>query len=169
LFRPPVNHHLVKVIHEINTQEALIGTLIEGMRTALDGIADAHGNEAAQDAISPFLEKFGALATEPLLSFKNPLFEEEQEWRIARVSVLSAFSNPLADVKFRVAGNQILPYVDLDLSSPLGLFAGRLPILEVVHGPTLNPSLTEMALRLLLDKHNYSFVDVGGSSVPLRL
>lgn len=169
LFEPPVNHYLVKVIYETSTQEALIGTLIEGMCTALDGIAGAHGDEAAQDAISPFLEKFGLLATEPLLSFKNPMFAEEREWRIAYVSVLSPFRDDLANVRFRVAGNQILPYVDLDLRSSLGVYSGLLPILEVVHGPTLNPSLTEKSLDLLLRKHNYHFVEVDGSSVPLRL
>jgi hypothetical protein len=53
----------------------------------------------------------------------------------------------------------VSPYPKLD----------KIPIVEVFHGPTLNPILSARALGLLLGKHGQGGAKIQGSRIPLRL
>jgi hypothetical protein len=47
--------------------------------------------------------------------------------------------------------------------------AGRIPIVEVRHGPTLQPELAKSGLGLLLRRNGYPAASVAGSQIPLRV
>jgi Protein of unknown function (DUF2971) len=94
---------------------------------------------------------------------KHPGFCEEKEWRI----LASYDSNDQPRIRFRQGQATLVPYVELDLSYPGG--PDRLPICEVVHGPTAHPKLASQALDWLFKKHGFRVPEIRGSSIPLRV
>jgi hypothetical protein len=99
-----------------------------------------------------------------LYSFKHEAFAEENEWR----AIFDFHRYQYASIlKFRSNSGSIIPYIE----KPLWIVPQDnppLPLVEVVYGPTLHPELTRKALHLLLGRSNYEFVEVIGSSAPLR-
>lgn len=107
--------------------------------------------------------------------FKHPSFEAEEEWRLIPESSLdfakrmlrhmteqkdySYQSKPL-EPEFREGRHSLVPYVPISLRD-----AGdeRLPIVEIVVGPTRYPRLAENALKGYLKKLGYE------KEVPVRL
>ena len=100
------------------------------------------------------------------LSFKNPSFEDEHEWRlVAGLHRDEASAAPLLqEVAFRSGASIVKPYLDL----PLKPEQKRLPIARVMFGPTLRPGLTKESLEFFLSRRGYSDVPVESSNVPLQ-
>lgn len=137
--------------------ERLIQAWCQSIQTA--GTSDENANGAATDVLADDLLMF-------LCSFKHKAFSEENEWRL----VYSPKQDE-AEIKFREGSNGIVPYVELDLSietSFRGLEQGKLPILEVKHGPTLEPELAKHSLEALKNKHESSW-QISGPQVSLRI
>jgi hypothetical protein len=101
-----------------------------------------------------------------LVTFKDPTFASEQEWRI--ISLLSREESQ-ARVRLRAASHRLTPYIELDFKTSASPPAGRIPIVEVRHGPTLQPELTKSGLELLLRRSGYANAGVEGSKIPLRV
>lgn len=73
------------------------------------------------------------------------------------------------EVKFRPSSFGVVPYIDIPLKDRAGIFTGRLPLWEVIHGPTTHPELALQSLILYLDAHDYGFhTEVTPSQIPLR-
>lgn len=106
---------------------------------------------------------FGAIDSKALL-YKHPGFAEEKEWRITvRLSRAELTSAGLP--RFHTGSLGPVPYVPVNghgARSP-----SRLPIGEIVIGPTQNPSLAERSIRLLLGSSGYDDVAVTHSTIPL--
>jgi hypothetical protein len=113
--------------------------------------------EEIQTGITRFL-------AECLISFKDPAYYEEREWR----AIQFGLDSPL--VKFRTQEGNIVPFVELDLTAAEGSAPGRLPIRKITYGPTLEPGLSERALKILCGTSGYSDteVTVSQSSIPYR-
>ena len=94
-------------------------------------------------------------------SFKDPAWAEEQEWR----SVYVVPDGELEGVHFRPSGGVAVPYVSLKMGTDLG---GKLPIRQIVQGPSVDTDTAVRSLELLLASNGYSDVDITVSSVPLR-
>ena len=93
---------------------------------------------------------------------KHPGFAEEQEWRI-----LAEFaSRDLSAVRFRQGNTTLVPYVELNLSPPDQ--GEKLPICEIIHGPSMHPTLAAQALDWLLKSNGFADVTLSGSVIPLR-
>jgi hypothetical protein len=93
---------------------------------------------------------------------KDPGFHEEQEWRI-----LAEFaSNDLTAVRFRQGYTTLVPYVELNLSAIDQ--SEKLPICEIVHGPSMHPTLAAQALDWVLKSNGFANVTVSASAIPLR-
>ena len=109
------------------------------------------------------LSKFMMVAA---LSFKNPSFEDEQEWRlVAGLHRDEPSAEPLLrEVAFRSGASIVKPYLDL----PLKPETKRLPIAKIMFGPTLRPALTQESLEFFLARRGYSDVPVEKSNVPLQ-
>lgn len=98
-----------------------------------------------------------------LFWLKHPGFAEEKEWRI-----LANFdSADVTRLKFRQGQTTFLPYVELEPSAFGDSFA-KLPIREVVHGPTAHPQLAAQALDALFKKNGFTAPKIWGSTIPLR-
>ena len=101
-----------------------------------------------------------------LVTFKDPTFTSEQEWRV--ISLLSRSASK-EQVRLRASSNRLTPYVELDFKVSQSLPIGRIPIVEVRHGPTLHPGLAKSGLEFLLARHGYGEAGVDGSKIPLRV
>lgn len=99
-----------------------------------------------------------------LFWLKHPGFAEEKEWRI-----LANFdSTDVTRLNFRQGQTTFLPYVELDPSA-FGDSFEKLPIREVVHGPTVHPQLAAQSLDALFKKHGFTVPKIWGSTIPLRI
>lgn len=88
-------------------------------------------------------------------SIKNPAFEDEQEWRLSRIT-----AEPDLGICFRPIHGAIVSYRELCL--PASCFT------RVVQGPTLHKDFGERSIRLFLDQNGLGHVAVETSVIPLR-
>jgi hypothetical protein len=73
------------------------------------------------------------------------------------------------DVRFRESPLGLTPYVELPLLDSAGVFARKLPLWEVTHGPTDDVGLRLEALAMFLEAEGYGFhTKVSASHAPLR-
>ena len=155
-----------RVIYEPDLQRSLVKRVIDETLKSLARIAN--NRSVAELDANTTLPAYSAFLSEHLreflFTFKHETFAEENEWRL--VYEFSRDEN-IKDLKFRGAKGFMVPYMELPLN-PSKEGAPPLPLVEVVHGPTLHPKLTKKAIGLFLDRHNYDFVEVRGSNVPLR-
>jgi hypothetical protein len=77
---------------------------------------------------------------------KHPAFEEEREWRIVYVRNNDASK---VDVQHRISRGLLVPYVKLELPSPVGALSGHLPLRAINFGPGPEPTL--QLLRCVCD------------------
>lgn len=98
------------------------------------------------------------------------LMEMGVDERRAKAPELSVPGETNLEIKTRPTAFGLTPFVEVPLLSDSGHMQGRLPIVDVKHGPALQPDLTRHALRLLLDRNGYMrvFVPVTSSKTPLR-
>lgn len=96
-------------------------------------------------------------------AFKHAGFSEEAE---VRLHVFLSEQELTKHVQFRATQLGVVPYLPV----PLGQETGRLPLREVVVGPSPNQAESEMAVRQLLARYGYGDeVAVRRSAVPLRV
>jgi hypothetical protein len=101
-----------------------------------------------------------------LCRFKDCKWKKEKEWRLVYMPEVGN----LLEVKCRDSERGEVCHVELNLSveiSSHGAEIGKLPIREVMHGPTSDPELAKRSLELLLCQHEYITVPVRGSDIPL--
>jgi hypothetical protein len=73
------------------------------------------------------------------------------------------------EIHFRESPLGLVPYVELPVLDPAGVFTGRLPLCQVIQGPTPNPDLSLESLRMYLESCGYGFhTEVRPSRIPLR-
>ena len=99
-----------------------------------------------------------------LCRFKGPGWKDENEWRL----VYAPESGDSVEIKKRDSGDREIRYIELDLSveiSSHGAEAGRLPIREVMHGPTQDSVMALTSLESLLCRYEYISVHPSGSAI----
>lgn len=73
------------------------------------------------------------------------------------------------DIKFRQSALGLIPYMHLELKDRAGVFTGRLPLWQVVLGPSTNPELGVESLKLYLRSQGYGVhTKIRASGIPLR-
>ena len=145
--RPPLRL-LLRVIYNREHQERLVA---------------GWGRAIIAGAVSDKDPHFWQFFSQALASFKNPAYTEEGEWRLVQFGRAwrSGVTTPwLYPVQFRERRGEVVPYADIDLSQSKP-YPGRLPISEIVYGPTLDPERSEKALRLLMEGSGYAEGQVG--------
>ncbi|CAJ1817709.1 hypothetical protein PEKONANI_01656 [Aeromonas jandaei] len=88
---------------------------------------------------------------------KHPGFREEGEYRLVSLRV----NNP-SDIKFRNNGRLIVPYVELSVVND------KLPISEIVIGPSNNANTLEKGVRVMLQHYGYNNVEIVHSNIPYK-
>lgn len=107
-------------------------------------------------------ELFTRKVTRELCFFKDRGFEEEDEWRIVHPSEVTD------KIDFDTSSGIIKPFVELWPSSRNRSDECRLPIAEVIIGPSLFSSLSKKSAGLLLAQYGYRDVEISEFSVPFR-
>lgn len=139
----------------------------EGLKKKVAAILEHH-MAAGQDGnnIIECSLKLRALA----LSFKNPAFREEDEWRVCYSPLITTHPEKrdleimgmLRELRFRASRYGVLPYFQM----PFGNNARRDAIAEIVVGPK-NLS-NDNLLKILLLSLGYRTASVRRSSAPYR-
>ena len=164
------NLRLAKVVYNTWLQNARINSLLKQALLVLgdfsvDEVSQAKRQNMVVDAVL-FIEE---LLLDEVVTFKNPAFREEKEWRlIVRPNVVRRQGEQLetqkgTDFKFRDQGGALIPYLELRPEH------GKLPLRSIRFGPTLESGLTEHSVRMLLLSCGYKGVSVEGSEIPVRL
>jgi hypothetical protein len=145
---------LRKIIYDFDKQKELVSKylsliLINASR-AIDhyknhgGLPEIWGNMAAIESSN--------ILSDLMLSFKSPVFKEENEWRLILVRQPE---HKLVQLKFRENSNGLIPYIEtyiIEKKENRNLF----PIHSIRFGPMLDVSRTKSALNLYLRKEAVS-------------
>jgi hypothetical protein len=156
---------LRRVVYDRPTQQELLRAAVREVCSLFRTVAgNRPTSELDGDRTLPAFASFlASRLREFVYTFKHDGFREEHEWRL----ILRGFHDQyLPFVRFR-DGRIPVPYVEIALQCSSAVTT-ILPIVEVRHGPTLQPELAEKSLRLMLERHGYEHVEVSGSQTPLR-
>lgn len=158
-----------KVEYNLERQMGLVGYILDGIYSLFERMSSSL--RLKEDVLTEkFVLCLSWLFADLVLFFKHPSFAEEKEWRI--IHLLSPHvenHNYFNNLEFRSTCGRIVPFVELNLFPPLSQYPAQLPIVKLVHGPTLNPDLTKKSIELLKIKHGFNNVLVEGSTVPIRI
>jgi hypothetical protein len=148
------NRFLARCAYDGDSQSDLISDLLQ----AVAGFAEDNARGNTQDGV--FRESFKLLGrllprVAPLL--KDHSFFEEQEWRL--VGLATSFEH--SPVRFRDGRSMLIPYQ----RHP---FSARLPIEELVIGPTPHRELARDAAEAILLSNGLPSTKVRSSSIPYR-
>jgi hypothetical protein len=150
-----LNYSLSRVIYNPDEQHRKVGEVIEIAIEALD-------IGSSPDFLGRVHELLTHKVINELCFFKDRGFEEEDEWRIVHPS------DPTDKIDFDTSSGIIKPFVELWASSRDRSGACRLPIAEVIIGPSLFSSLSKKSAGLLLARYGYCGVEIEEFSVPFR-
>jgi hypothetical protein len=160
-------YSLRKIEYDPERQRQVISDAVTWICAVYGEMLRKYGDENAQTMILPFCyAKFRGQVFELLSCFKDPAFQEEQEWRL--LAIIDAHDD-VGLVKCRAKNGLIIPYIELDVTDSAGVHHGRIPVDEVVCGPATHPELAERSVRLFLERAGYSWTHtrVRRSKVPL--
>jgi len=152
---------LRRVLYDAKEQEAACRDLVETLVPILD--EEPTDVERQKSFARSLIDGVVELAS----WCKHPAFEEEREWRIVYVRNNDSSKLPVRQREFR---GLIVPYVALQLPSPVGRMLGHMPVQALNYGPSSEPDLKRRGLENL--RANYAHLDgvpIHGSSAPLRL
>src|SRR5262245_41256104 len=152
--RPPLRS-LLRVIYNRKQQDHLVARWGRAVIAGQIGGADSY---------------FWRFFSEAIISFKDPAYAEEGEWRLVQFGrAWDRRGQWLHPVQFRERKGEVVPYADIDLSQTKE-FPRRLPISEIVHGPTQDPERSSKALRLLIEGSGYAAgqINLRRSTVPFN-
>lgn len=156
---------LLRVVYNPDQQRRLLTEVIDGTMDALAAGTQGVSVADANNVIARCCQFVRAEVAAYLLSFKHPAFAIEQEWRLCHV----VSSQEEDHVLFRDGQFGLTPYVCLEVSPMAGVNHNRLPLVRITHGPVPNPENMRFALDKLLRSKNYAFVDIAGSTLPVRV
>lgn len=148
-------HSLSRVIYNPDEQHRKVKQAIE---IAIKALATGSSPEFLDRVHELFTRK----VTNELCFFKDRGFEEEDEWRIVHPS------EPTDKIDFDTSSGIIKPFVELRASSRDRSDECRLPIAEIIIGPSLFPSLSKKSAGLLLAQYGYRDVEISELPVPFR-
>jgi hypothetical protein len=164
---------LIRVIYKPEVQLRRICPLLKKYIADYNAYTERRSlsdQDSLKEKSTEFVINFFKEALPLFFTFKDPAFSEEREWRLVS---LRGPSTKVEGLHFREMQGTIVPYVEMKgprfpTLSGEGEPDDRLPIVEVIQGPLVDPALGEKSLRLLLNKRGYDNVAVHRSKVPIR-
>lgn len=179
---------LRKVIYDKDQQVRIVGEIIDDLYS----IFKYHlkkTDQTEEQLIQSFGSYFANVLMEFVLSFKDPIFKEEKEWRIIHLN-----DKKLDKVNYRNKGDYIIPYVDISfrtvdetdfeeyfkkieksgkpvLSTDYDKYInckGKFPLTKVTIGPINHPEIAKKSVHDLLFKNKFLRCRVTSSSSSLR-
>ena len=130
---------------------------------------------ASEETQNEFVSAIEILVLEYSISFKNPSFREEAEWRIVFVDLVNNSTSRLArscteslHIKTRLQSSMIIPYVEIRPYAYAGPNSNKLPIVAVTIGPSANYANARKTIDLLLCQQDFFDAKINNSGIPLR-
>ena len=156
---------LLPVVYEPEEQHAVAA----GIMNDLLDLADECEDPESMSTLSRIGHGAFQSLILPLLSFKNPVWREEREWRMVVLEQQLGRADHVTE-KFRPCSLGIAPYIEVAPLDYAGPFTGRFNIRGVTVGPTPHPDLARAAVEELLLSRGYgaNFTPVTNSSIALR-
>jgi hypothetical protein len=161
---------LAKVIYNDFVQKERINSFLKEAFIAISEpslaeVSDAERKVLQRDALM-YIEN---QLVDEIVTFKNPAFKEEREWRLIVRPRLLDSEEPGTSVgeretfKFRGWRGFLIPYLEL---RPIN---EHLPLKSVRFGPSLDPIRAGNSVRMLLVTCGFREVKVSGSEIPVIL
>lgn len=162
---PTQDFVLRKVVYDEKIQQRLIAEVLDLASSVLNDATEAMSVTDANYLIARTCHFVRNEVADYLLSFKHPAFAVEQEWRLCHI----VSSSEGEHVLFRDGPYGLTPYIHLDPSPMVGVNHNKLPLARITYGPVPDPSNVQFALKKLLWTRGYKFVEISGSSLPVRV
>ena len=155
--------HLMKVVYDNDALRALSTDLLAHVVTLYCQARDQFAERLWSFIMAEFSQAWRDGFSYLLFSFKQPGFKYEKEWRL--VYYLVKFDK---GTQYHVGTMGLVPHLPLRLAHTAGVYLNRLPLAEVVQGPTAEPALALEALRGFLLDVNHVTTQARRSEMPLR-
>lgn len=153
---------LYKIIYSEDKQKEILTKMVRRLIDNFDheiiGKTEEEKHKIADDLALIFEEEVAILST----YFKHPSFKEEEEWRL--VYIMDRDSNTVS-VKFRANMTGVIPYIEIGDQEKSN--RDKLPIVNVMIGPTVEQGTARKALRMLTCSL-YPELIISNSGVPLQ-
>lgn len=163
---PYVNIAIKKVIYDTQEQRELLDSeLLFAINYAEEMIKRFPNSEKA--IVHTVSSTSAHFIRNSILRFKNCAFSEEKEWRAIYIN------NPLSEEglqtpKFRISNNDIVPYLELDISPSAGKEEWCLPINTIIAGSKQNFQRSVKSVNLLTRIRGIDPIEVVESNIPLQ-
>ncbi len=141
---------LRKMIYDIDEQRELVSNYISSIVTSSSdaikyfrehgGVPQAWASIAAMESVNILFDL--------MLSFKNPVFREENEWRL--IKGMEAEHRPEL-IKFRETNEGLVPYLETYIVEDLE-GESTFPLRTIKFGPMLDEARTKSTLELFVNK-----------------
>jgi|ERR1700733_1365393 len=164
----------VKVVYERKVQIEICHDFLNSIDAILSDPATEQAISAVEShgifGAAGILKILGDIFLEEIAAFKDKVFENEKEWRLVvrrRELMKQGSDNNQSDpshLYFRSSHGMIVPYVKI---LPAGS-SNKLPIKSIHCGPSAAQGIRGVAIRMMLEKENFTDVSVHESTIPTR-
>ncbi len=143
---------LRKIIYDKNEQARLVSEYVSSIIDCSKKAQEWHHEVGNYEDAWPMMVSMEAvnILFDLMLSFKNPVFSEENEWRLIK-SMQDTYKPEL--IKFRENNNHLIPYIETYIVDEL---EGKLkfPLDSIRFGPMLKGESTKSAIELFAKKES---------------
>lgn len=162
---PHVNVIISKVIYKREQQISMIKAQVDKILIECNKLATNDNNR--QEIIDAGIVILIHMLRHMTIFFKDNAFSEEREWRATYVN------NELSeegrrDVKFRVVGGNIVPYLPLDIGASAQKDVWNLPISAIVFGSKVNIEMAKKSIQLVCKGLSIQAPEFRFSKIPLK-
>lgn len=163
-FRLGAPHNLVKVNYDGDLHRKLAAKIARAtLQFFKEGLAKRTG--AAQDWQTEFLGEWDMMLSYLTPMVKDPAFQSEHEYRITYQLKVE----DLPDLKFVQKSSLISRHLPLAFASEFGESpSDRLPIKEILVGPSRHKEISAVSVHTLLRQKGYDSVSVEVSTIPFQ-
>ncbi len=138
---------LRKVIYDRKIQEHIITTWLQEISASTRLSNRLRTTKTRDQLYAQLYGQYGYFLSEFLNCFKDPAYQEEQEWRIIQFGRRGG--EEVVKPSFRVSGGCVIPFTEVEFKASKNFADGILPIELICYGPTLSTHTTERSLHLL--------------------
>lgn len=144
---------LRKIIYNKSDQQNLVSSYLDKVINAVNS-AIAKGLGKQYKDMPSYVPSVMAMQAanvllDMIITFKNPVFESEQEWRLVRVAMENHQPEKLS---FREVNNEMIPFRQVYIFKQQNDDTKFFPLDSIRFGPALEPVRTKAAIELLLHK-----------------
>ena len=158
---------LGNVKYKIDEQQSIVQQKINYALQYIDKLKPYIRDVDNEDILEPFGEYLTDILMNEICFFKNQSFEEENEVRIT--FWIEDTKDNINKINFVTSNNNIIPYIELIKGEINNDFPPKLPIREIIIGPSTNQSQILNTLILMLYRFGYGVqVKINKSMIPLR-